>query len=414
MIARIHAGKASGTVSAPPSKSMAHRLLLAAGLSEGESRIRNLAGSEDILATADCLRALGKTVLLKDGEAVLSGPGVPGSDHESTGIPDKPVLLPVRESGSTLRFLIPIALTLGREVRFTGTKRLFERPLSVYEDLARKEGFLFERDEDSLLVKGNLRAGSYLIPGWISSQFVSGMLFALPNLLGDSRIELLPPVESRPYIDMTMQALHLFGIETGWSGELTIEIPGGQKSRAQEYAVEGDYSNAAFLEVLNVLGGTVRIEGLDPLSLQGDRIYAEHFKAIQKGFAEIDISDCPDLGPVLFAAAAAMHGGRFTGTGRLRLKESDRCQAMQEELLKFGIRCENDADSFTVCPGELRAPSQRLYGHNDHRIVMALSSLCTLCGGEIEGAEAVRKSWPEYFDTLKKLGIEVEQYAVDQ
>ncbi|MBR6321332.1 MAG: 3-phosphoshikimate 1-carboxyvinyltransferase, partial [Lachnospiraceae bacterium] len=225
---------------------------------------------------------------------------------------------------------------------------------------------------------------------------------------------LIPPVESRPYILLTAAALKAFGIEICFEGDNIIRIPGKQRGKGLETQVEGDCSNAAFLEVLNTFGGCVRIEGLNPETLQGDRFYPELLEALSHGFCEIDLSDCPDLGPVLFAAAAALHGGKFTGTRRLRIKESDRTAAMQAELRKFGIRCENEENSFTVFPGNLKKPAEMLYGHNDHRIVMALASLLTLTGGEVSGAEAVRKSWPEYFETIKELGIEVELYAVDQ
>lgn len=423
MRVRITPGRARGRIEAPPSKSMAHRLLIAAALSEGRSRVDHLASSEDISATIDCLRALGTVIATGYGGADVSGTGFSGrgalksedKDLRPSGASGgETLILPVRESGSTLRFLIPIVLSLGIPARFTGAKRLFARPLSVYEELARKEGFWFERGEDSLFVSGRLKLGSFTIPGNISSQFISGLLFALPGLPEDSTLAILPPIESRPYIDMTMAALREFGIETHWENETTIRIPGNQRGQGRDLRVEGDYSNAAFLEILNFLGGTVQIEGLDPGSLQGDRIYTEYFAALRKGFSDLDLSDCPDLGPVLFAAAAAGAGGRFTGTARLRMKESDRCLAMQEELLKFGISCENREDSFTVFPGKLRKPEEPLYGHNDHRIVMALSSLLTRTGGEIEGAEAVAKSWPEYFEAIRKLGIEVTENAVDQ
>ncbi len=401
MIARIYPGKASGTAAAPPSKSMAHRLLIAAALSEGESTVQNLALSEDILATADCLRILGRRLAIENGTGVLETGEAIQEAH-------------VRESGSTLRFLIPLALTLGHPVTFTGAKRLFERPLSVYEEIAKEKGFRFERQEERLTVCGTLQPGTYRIRGDISSQFVSGLLFALPGLAGDSRIELIPPAESRPYINMTMQALSLFGVNTYWEDDVTIVVPGRQHPKARAVTVEGDYSNAAFLDVLNLFGGTVQVTGLNRDSLQGDRIYEEYFKRLQEEEPVIDIRDCPDLGPVLFAAAAVMGGARFTGTERLRIKESDRLACMEEELARFGIQTEVGDNTFTVCPGTLKAPKERLSGHNDHRIVMALASLLTLTGGEIEGWEAVRKSWPDYFTVLTKLGIEVERNAVDQ
>ena len=284
----------------------------------------------------------------------------------------------------------------------------------MYEELAAKSGFLFEKEPGGLTVSGRLEPGVYRIPGNISSQFISGLLFALPFLKEDSRIELIPPVESRPYIDMTESALLSFGIRLIRRDENVIEVPGKQRAEGAELIVEGDCSNAAFLEVLNVFGGSVDVKGLNPETLQGDKVYPEYFRKLSEGFSELSLADCPDLGPVLFAASAALHGGRFTETERLRLKESDRVSCMAEELRKFGIRCENDRNTFTVFPGTLQTPEQKLSGHNDHRIVMALSSLLTLTGGEIEGAEAVRKSWPDYFKQLQKLGIEVEKDAVDQ
>ncbi|MBQ9358325.1 MAG: 3-phosphoshikimate 1-carboxyvinyltransferase, partial [Abditibacteriota bacterium] len=262
----------------------------------------------------------------------------------------------------------------------------------------------------SLTVRGSLGPGTYRIRGDLSSQFASGLLFVLPLMDGDSRIEFTTPPESLPYIQMTIQVLDMFGVKVNSDGD-ALAIPGGQKYLPRDADAEGDWSNAAFLEVLNLFGGSVKTEGLDPDSLQGDKICREYFARLAAGFAEADISQCPDLGPVLFAAAAGLHGGRFTGTARLAIKESDRAAAMAEELAKFGIRCRAEDNEFTVYPGELKAPTVPLYGHNDHRIVMALASLLTVTGGSLRGAEAVNKSWPEYFDTLKTLGVEV--YAVD-
>ncbi len=406
---RIRPGKASGSVQAPPSKSMAHRLLLCAALSDEDSRVENMAFSEDVLATIDCIRALGKTVCTEENACILSGPGVCGYRGGA-----ETLTLPVRESGSTLRFLIPAALTLGQPVRFTGAERLFARPLSIYEAIAEKEGFRFEKEAGALTVCGRLGPGDHVIAGNISSQFVTGLLYALPVLPGDSRIRLIPPVESRSYIDMTVNALAGAGIRIEWLSPEELLIPGGQEYAGGTSAVEGDMSNAAYLALLDVLGGDVKITGLPEKTRQGDRVYRAYYERLKTGFSELDLSDCPDLGPCMFAAAAALHGGRFTGTGRLRLKESDRCAAMQAELCKFGIRCTETENSFTVGPGTLKMPEEILCGHNDHRIVMALSGLLCAVGGEIAGAQAVRKSFPDYFGKLRMLGIEAEEYAVDQ
>ncbi|MBO4854629.1 MAG: 3-phosphoshikimate 1-carboxyvinyltransferase [Oscillospiraceae bacterium] len=396
--------RAAGEMTAPPSKSAAHRLLICAGLARGQSVIRNLDASQDILATADCLRALGARVKLQDGIAEVTG-----FDREA--VPNG-TLLPCRECGSTLRFFLPLALLDGRKITLTGTKKLLSRPMAVYEEICRGQNILYRQSDDALTVCGRLTPGEYTVPGDISSQFVSGLLFALPLLSGDSVIRLLPPVESRPYIDMTRQALSLYGVETCMDGD-TITVPGNQHYVPRDVAVEGDWSNAAFFEALNTLGGQVSLNGLNADSLQGDRICRDYFAALRRGTPTLDLSDCPDLGPVCMALAAALHGARFTGTRRLRLKESDRAAAMAEELRKFGAEVTVEDDSVLV-RGGITAPTQELCGHNDHRIVMALSVLASVTGGTIRGVEAVAKSLPDFFTRLKNLGIEVSEDGMDQ
>jgi 3-phosphoshikimate 1-carboxyvinyltransferase len=393
-------------VIAPPSKSAAHRLLICAALSGGVSTVRGIAPSQDMLATMDCLRALGARIDCDDEMAVVTGAHLPGTLSGA--------VLPCRESGSSLRFLIPLALLHDRHFTFTGSRRLFARPLSVYEGLCRAQGLLWQLGSDSLTVCGPLTTGTFTIPGDISSQFISGLLFVLPLLDSDSVIRLLPPVESRPYIDMTLQALSLFGVTAGFEDEVTIRIPGSQQYMPRDVAVEGDWSNAAFFDALNTLGGDVQLSGLQADSLQGDRVYPRYFAALRDGSPTLDLSDCPDLGPVCMALAAALHGAVFTGTQRLQLKESDRVAAMAEELAKFGVRACLGADTVTIPPSSLQVPTQPLLGHNDHRIVMALAVLSTRTGGVIRGAEAVAKSLPDFFPRLQHLGIEVETYGMDQ
>lgn len=398
---KIEKGIARGTVCAPPSKSMAHRLLICAGLSDGECVVRGISDSEDMLATMDCLRALG-VQCEKDGETVR----VSGIDIHKAAAPKQ---LNCRESGSTLRFFIPIALMTGMETVLAGSRRLMERPLGVYEDLFLQRGIGFRKTEREIKICGNLQSGDFELDGNVSSQFVTGLLFALPLLDGDSRIVLRPPVESRSYINMTLSALKLFGIEAEWQEENVLYIKGNQHYRAGEVFVEGDYSNAAFFAALNLLGGQVKIENLREDSLQGDRIYEELFEKLKRPGAEIDLSDCPDLGPVLFAAAAAKHGGKFTGTSRLKIKESNRGEAMAEELQKFGVTAEVLEKEVFISGQGLRKPEECLDGHNDHRIVMSEAVLLTQTGGIIDGAEAVAKSFPDFFQKLASLGIEVER-----
>lgn len=405
MKVEIRPSRLSGTVTAPPSKSMAHRLLIGAGLSEGESIVRHLAFSEDVKATIACLRALGAQIAL-DGDTAY----VRGTDVRS-GL-RKTAVLPCNECGSTLRFFTPLCMLSGEERVLTGSPYLMTRPMSVYEKIAAKQGIVFEKAPDRMTVKGHLQSGVYEVAGNISSQFISGLLFTLPLLDGDSELRILPPVESKPYIDMTIAALEEFGISVACSDNTYI-IKGGQHYHPADVTVEGDYSNAAFFEALNYAGADVTIEGLKEHTLQGDSVYKILFKNIKNGESPLDIADCPDLGPVLFAVAALCGGGTFTGTRRLRIKESDRAEAMRQELEKLGIELTAGENEATVHPGTLHAPTEPLYGHGDHRIVMALSVLLTVTGGVIDGAQAVSKSFPDFFDKLNDLGAKMI-YGMDQ
>lgn len=401
MRAVIYPSRAEGTVAAPPSKSAAHRLLICGGLADGESVIRGVADSEDVLATLDCLSALGAK-WNKEGDVIR----IRGIDAASlTG----ERVLCCRECGSTLRFLIPVCLTGGARCRLEGSATLLSRPLSVYSDIAAGQGIEWIKEETSLTLHGRLKPGTYRIPGNLSSQFISGLLFALPLLDGESRIEVLPPFESRPYVDLTVAAMEAFGVPVERQGENVFVVRGGVRYRPADVTVEGDWSNAAYIEALNLTGGRVTVTGLSPDSAQGDRVYRELFAAISAGGECLaDLSDCPDLGPILFAAAALGRGGRFTGCSRLRLKESDRVAAMAAELGACGVRLREESDGTVVIdPKGLRPPSRVLDGHNDHRIVMALTVLLTRFGGTIEGAGAVRKSFPDFFDRLRALGIEL-------
>ncbi|MBR0134823.1 MAG: 3-phosphoshikimate 1-carboxyvinyltransferase, partial [Clostridia bacterium] len=265
MRVKIYPSRAAGEVFPPPSKSMAHRFLICAGLADGESTIRNVALSEDILATIDCLKALGAQVN-ENGESI----SVKGAKR-----PFAAGIMPCRESGSTLRFFIPICLLDGKRRVFKGSERLLSRPLSVYEDICREKCFEFSRGFGEITVSGRLCGGRYAVPGDISSQFISGLLFALPIVNGDSAIELVPPVESRPYIDMTLFSLSSFGVRAEWTGENELLICGGQDYSPADLTVEGDCSNAAFLAAMNLAGGSVRIKGLNSATLQGDRVYEE-------------------------------------------------------------------------------------------------------------------------------------------
>ncbi len=400
----FRSSRAKGFIAAPPSKSMAHRHIICAALSNGSSIVRNIDLSEDIKATLACIAQLGCSAELKGEELLIS---------RNENISAEPVFR-CNESGSTLRFFIPIALVLCNKARFEGSEVLMGRPLSVYEDLCREQGIAFIRKDGGIELEGGLKAAAFKVPGNISSQFITGLLFALPLLKGDSTIELTQSVESRPYIDMTIQVLRDFGIEVTWQGGDRLLIKGDQSYMACASTVEGDYSNAAFLEAFNTVGGEVEVGGLNPESLQGDRVYRSLFRQLEKGCCEIDLSDCPDLGPVLMAVAAAHNGALFTGTRRLRLKESDRGSVMCEELSKFGVHTEMGENSIKV-GGGLEKPERALCSHNDHRIAMSLSVLLSVTGGVLEGPEAVRKSYPGFFDAIKGLGVSIteEGYGLD-
>lgn len=417
-------GGIGGVIAAPPSKSMAHRAVLCAALAVGRSHITHLEFSKDISATLSAAAQLCAAVDTGADDAAVQGLG-----HFL------PLTAPVDccESGSTLRFLIPIASLTGQPVTFTGRGRLMERPQSVYEALYREQNLRFEQSPAGLTVEGALTPGDYRLAGNVSSQFISGLLFALPLLLRRSTITITPPFESRAYVDLTLSVLEDFGVHARFlpqddapEGGAVLEVPGAQRYQNREYTVEGDYSQAAFLAVLGAVRGGIEVRGLRPDSRQGDAVILDILRRCGAGFtrqgdavrfaksaltaAEIDLSGCPDLGPILMVLGAFCEGETvIRNAGRLRLKESDRIEAMQQELRKFGVKIASTQDTVTVQGGPLVLPA-RLYGHNDHRVVMALA-VAALAGGwqaEIEGAEAVTKSWPGFFDVLGALGARVE------
>ncbi|MBO4428540.1 MAG: 3-phosphoshikimate 1-carboxyvinyltransferase [Clostridia bacterium] len=392
----------SGTVKAPPSKSAAHRLLICAALADGESVIKNVALSNDVSATLDCLSALGAKCDVIGDAVRVRGVSAPTKIQGAA--------LDCRESGSTLRFMIPLCLLSGQEFSLSGSKRLLERPLDAYEKLCAERGLGFENDGARVKVRGVLPPMEYVIDGSVSSQFISGLLFALPTLSGDSKIVIAGGVESRPYIDMTLDALGRAGVKAEWTAENEISIPGGQKYSPFEATVEGDCSNAAFFEALDLIGGDVKVTSLDKNTRQGDKIYGEYFKLLSGGAPTLSLGDCPDLGPIAFAVAAEKNGATFTGTRRLRIKESDRVASMTAELKKFGASLEISTDSVKINKSALHAPEKTLSSHNDHRVAMALAVLMTKYGGTLSGAEAVAKSMPDFFEKLSSLGAKVKKY----
>lgn len=399
MKVKILPSKTSGEVSAPPSKSFAHRYLIGSVLSRGKCVIKNIADSDDISATLSCIEQLGGSVT-KDGNIVTV---IPTNEKQIEN-----AVFDCKESGSTLRFFIPVVLATGaKNCTFSGSERLLARGIKEYEKLFENSDVIIKSDKKSIEVNGTLSAGNYEISGEVSSQYTTGMLFALSVLDGKSTLKITGNAESRAYVDMTIKVLKDFGADIAEPEKNFFEINGKGRLSPGEFTVEGDWSNAAFLIALSRLLGTISVSGLNENSVQGDRFSSVAFDALDGENAEIDLKDCPDLAPILFSYAAYKNGGRFINTRRLRVKESDRANVMAEELKKFGANVKVYENSVEIEKTQLKPPIVPLCGHNDHRIVMALSVLAAVFGAEIDGAEAVSKSYPDFFRVIKKAGVNV-------
>lgn len=399
MKVKILPSKTSGEVSAPPSKSFAHRYLIGSVLSRGKCVIKNIADSDDISATLSCIEQLGGSVT-KDGNTVTV---IPTNEKQIEN-----AVFDCKESGSTLRFFIPVVLATGaKNCTFLGSERLLARGIKEYEKLFENSDVTIKSDEKSIEISGKLTAGNYEISGEVSSQYTTGMLFALSVLDGKSTLKITGNAESRAYVDMTIKVLKDFGADIAEPEKNFFEINGKGRLSPGEFTVEGDWSNAAFIIALSRLLGTISVSGLNENSVQGDRFSSVAFDALDGENAEIDLKDCPDLAPVLFAYAAYKNGGKFINTRRLRVKESDRANVMAEELKKFGANVKVYENSVEIEKTQLKPPIVPLCGHNDHRIVMALSVLAAVFGAEIGGAEAVNKSYPDFFRVIKKAGVNV-------
>lgn len=420
MIAQITPSTLTGTWQVPPSKSMAHRLLICAALANGTSHISHLDYSIDIKTTIGAMRQLGADITTHADSAVVQGIGGKFSTPSSA--------VYCAESGSTFRFIIPLFSLLSEPVTFTGAPRLFQRPLTAYQQIFAQQGLPFAMDEEQLTLQGPLRSGQYTLAGDVSSQFISGLLFTLPLLNGDSTITITPPFESRSYVELTRSAQSLFGVQSEWLDDYTLRISGAQHYTAKDFSVEGDWSQAAVPAVLAALGENITVKGLSSASVQGDRVILsilEQCGAVAKWDDDsftlkppstgliapktIDLADCPDLGPILCALALFCKGTtRIINAGRLRIKESDRIQSVVEEFTKLGAVIATTQDSISITGGSLLG-GVVTQSHNDHRIVMALSAIAigAKLPLQIDGAEAIRKSWPSYFDELQALGAQV-------
>lgn len=459
----VHPSRLRGELAVMPSKSASHRAVMMAALCEGETEISPLQHSRDVEATLACAQALGligglcppplpddpslKPTIAPEacGQSPLPLPNnsstSPAAAPEADALfaSDVCVLRPLPrsdapaalrtldcgESGSTLRFFIPLALDGRGPVRFVGHGRLMQRPLSVYEDLFRPLSVRWEASGDALTVEGALQSGVYRLPGNVSSQFVTGLLLALPRVPGESRIELTTPLESRAYVELTRRMQAAFGVVSHWAqGGQALVIPGGQTPVSPgRLRVEGDWSHAAFSLVAGALGaGPVALTGLDMDSAQGDRAVVSILRAMGADIreeggalvsrpsrlhaADVDASQIPDLVPILAVAMAAADGvSRITGAARLRLKESDRLAAMRAALCAAGADVAETPEGLLVRGGG-RLHGAQIDGANDHRVVMAMAVASALSDGpfDISDAEAVAKSAPAFWQEFAQLG----------
>ena len=419
MVVNISSRPLYGTVKAVPSKSELHRLLICATLSKSDTliyaNINTTHLSDDIASTIECLTALGAVILLTDGVINVSPP------KEFTSHAN----LQCGESGSTLRFLLPVAAALSTDAAFHGKGRLPDRPVGHLRNLLASHGCAFSSDTLPFIVSGNLHGGDFVLPGSVSSQYVSGLLFALPLLAADSYICIDGTLESRPYLDMTLESLRLFGIVVNETTD-GFFVPGGQiyTSPVTIHAF-GDWSNAAFWLTAGAVGGDIICEGLSLESIQGDRsvlsllerfgadVIADNAVHVRKNKLSgqiIDAVNIPDLVPILSVIASVCEGETvFTGVARLRIKESDRLVSTANFINNLGGEAYVYTDGSGEClriVGRSALSGGTVDGCNDHRIVMAAAIASSVCNGNviINGAEAVNKSYPDFFNDFAALG----------
>jgi 3-phosphoshikimate 1-carboxyvinyltransferase len=421
-----------GVVEPPPSKSLCHRAAICAALAGEGSVIENFGRSEDIDATLAGIRALGLGELDLEGDVLRAKErGGPGDESRQEPPSSEPRSVDCNESGSTLRFLLPLAALDNRRTSFTGRDRLLRRPLDVYAKVFGEAGalFAFAQESNQVLVQGPLRGGSYVLPGDVSSQFVSGLLFALPLLEKDSEIRLSTPLESRSYVDLTLDVMGRFGVKIQAEGSRFC-IAGGQSYRPARYRVEADYSQAAFFLAASALGQGVEVANLDPESLQGDRailrvlremgaevVWREapgapgrpaRFVSVRAGrlsAVTVDARETPDLVPPIAVLCCFCEGtSRIVNAARLRLKESDRLLALATELRKLGAKVEETEDSLSIT-GAPRLKGGRVDAWGDHRIAMSLATAAIRCDSPVllTGWRSVNKSYPQFWtDFLQK------------
>jgi 3-phosphoshikimate 1-carboxyvinyltransferase len=419
---KITPSKLQGKISVPSSKSLCHRAIIAASLAHDNCNIDNIVFSEDILATCNAMSAIGASVTNSKNSLIING------NNSLNEIINK---IDCKESGSTLRFLIPILLLTGKQVTFIGKGRLAERPLTPYYKIFEEQNIKYSCDAGlPLTIQGNLKSGEYKVPGNISSQFITGLLFALPLLEGDSKIILTTELESKAYVDLTIDILSKFFIKIENVGYKEIHIKGSQKYIARNYKVEGDFSQAAFWLVAGILGQEIQCEDMNITSLQGDiviidlikemggNISVEHDKIkSQKSNTHgiiIDARGCPDLVPILAVLASLSDGTtEIINAGRLRIKECDRLKAMATELTKLGGDVVETEDGLII-KGKKKLKGGNVDSWNDHRIAMALSVASIRCIEPVilTNSDCVKKSYPNFYMDFAMLGGEINEWSL--
>lgn len=403
----------NGTVNVPPSKSDVHRAIICAAMARGISKISPVALSNDIKATIGCIKALGADAVLEKGVLTVDGTNM---------FKNKTALLDCGESGSTLRFFIPIAAVGNINATFVGKGKLPQRPIGIFTEALPKAGTVCKTEGGlPLEISGQLKSGIFEIPGNVSSQFITGLLLALPILEGDSEIVLTSPLESVGYIAMTIRTMKQFGVniqttEKGW------HIKGGQSYKPCDYTTDGDWSQAAFFMVLGAVGGKVTVKGVAKDSTQGDRKCAEilaKFGAkvtqldnevtVEKNELKaitIDASQIPDLVPVLSVCAAFAEGTtKIINAERLRIKECDRLKATAELLNNLGGKVKELSDGLEIT-GVSSLKGGNVNGYNDHRIVMSAAVCAARCKSDITAtfAMSINKSYPDFYIDYNSIG----------
>ena len=425
---KIRPGKLNGTIEIPPSKSYSHRAVIAAALAENgkKSKIDNLKFSVDITTTTDIMENWGAEIERFESALEIIGNGGKVAPRDK--------YVQCNESGSTIRFLIPVGITSKNELVFDGKGKLVDRPLDSYYRIFDKQGLKYETTGGKLplTVNGKLKPGNYEIDGNISSQFITGLLYALPLLEGDSKLIINKNLESKGYVDLTLEILKLAGIEIVNNDYKSFDIRGNQTYKPFDYTVEGDYSQVAFWIVAGIISANrdneVKCLHVNKNSLQGDReiieivtrmgakleIFDDYVivKPSKTKGTVIDISQCPDIGPILTVLAALSEGEtRIINGERLRIKESDRITSIKTELNKLGGNVSEEGDSLIIQGVEGFRGGVTVNAWNDHRIAMSLAIASTRCEREIilEEAESVRKSYPHFWDDFVKMGGEIEK-----